>query len=81
MIKCCKTVKELKEFLNTLDENMTIVCYRNGMEKQGYLPELVLSVDKMSAVEQDTYDRFDGTFYTYEAFVRDVNGREVLSVG
>ena len=65
-----KTVKELKEFLNDLPDNMPIVHYENGMEKRGYLSGVYISTKNMQIVKKDTYDAFDYTPYSYKAYKR-----------
>jgi hypothetical protein len=63
-----RTVGELKEYIKDLSDDMTIVKYHSDMEKSGYLPRLGIYTNKMVSERVETYDAFDGTPYTYEAF-------------
>ena len=69
------TVGELKERLKNVDDNMLIVSYQNGMEKSGILKAYPYAgVIKVKEVEKSTWDRFDGTDYTYTAYEKDKHG-------
>lgn len=63
-------VKELKELLANVDDDLEIVGYQNGMEQTGLLPVSPYSMKVLTGemVKQSTYDRFDYTDYTYEVF-------------
>ena len=63
-----RTVKELKNFLNNLPDDTPIIHYSNDMEKRGYLPDAHIDVKNMKVVKRDTYDAFDYTPYSYEAY-------------
>ena len=78
MMNTIKTVKELKELLKDLPDDMLLVIYRQGMEKCGYMNNLFGEVQKMTKQTKCTYDRFDYTEYVYEDYVRDANGVQCL---
>lgn len=63
-------VKELKELLANVDDELEIVGYENGMEQTGLLPvsKYGMKVITGKTVKKETWDRFDGIDYTYEAF-------------
>lgn len=63
-------VKELKELLANVDDDLEIVGYQNGMEQTGFLPVSPYSMKVLTGemVEKRTYDAFDYTDYTYEVF-------------
>ena len=63
-----KTVGELKTFLNTLPDDMPIVHYKKGMEKNGYFQDIYAQTRLMQKTIKSTYDAFDGIPYDYEAF-------------
>lgn len=75
------TVGELKKLLEDLDDNTIIVCYESSMERCGYRKGVFVRKEKRSVREYSTQDAFDGTSYTYEIYVSDSNGEEVLSLG
>lgn len=60
-------VKELKELLKNVDDDLEIVGYQKGMEQTGLLPVSSYSMKVLTGemVKKSTYDRFD---YTYEVF-------------
>ena len=70
------TVKELKELLANVDDELEIVGYENGMEQSGLMPVSGYGMRVMTGkiVKKETWDRLDGTDYTYEAFEEDENG-------
>lgn len=74
------TVKELKEMIKDLPDDMKIVQYQEGMERQGYLEGACIKVEKRTPVEVETYDRFDYTEYSYRRYEFDANGIEMLSI-
>lgn len=63
-------VKELKELLANVDDDLEIVGYQNGMEQTGLLPVSPYSMKVLTGemVKKSTYDAFDYTDYTYEVF-------------
>ena len=69
-------VKELKELLANVDDDLEIVGDQNGMEKSGLLPVSPYSMKVLTGekVKKSTYDRFDYTDYTYEVFQENKNG-------
>lgn len=69
-------VKELKELLANVDDDLQIVGYQNGMEQTGLLPISPYSMKVLNGemVKKETWDRFDGTDYTYEVFQENKNG-------
>ena len=71
------TVKELKELLANVDDELEIVGYVNGLEQSGLLPVSGYGMRVMTGkiVKKETWDRFEtGTDYTYEAFEEDESG-------
>lgn len=64
------TVKELKKLLEDVDDELELVGYQNGMEQSGLLPISTYGMKTLQGerVERHTWDRFDGTDYTYEVF-------------
>ena len=70
------TVKELKELLANVDDELEIVGYVNGMEQTGLLPVSGYGMRVMTGkmVKKETWDRLDGTDYTYEAFEENKDG-------
>lgn len=69
-------VKELKELLANVDDDLEIVGYQNGMEQTGLLPVSPYSMRVLTGeiVKKSTYDRFDYTDYTYEVFQENKSG-------
>lgn len=69
-------VKELKEMLANVDDDLEIVCYQNDMERSGLLPFSPYSMKVLTGelVKKSTYDRFDYTDYTYEVFKENKSG-------
>ena len=74
------TVKELKEMIKDLPDDMKIVKYTEGMEQRGHLEGTFLRVEKRTPKIKETYDRFDYTEYSYKSYESDPNGLEVLVV-
>lgn len=74
------TVKELKEMIKDLPDNMKIVQYQEGMERRGFLEGAFIKIEKRTPVEVETYDRFDYTEYSYKRYEYDVDGIEMLSI-
>lgn len=73
--------KILKDFLATVPDDTKIVVYRNNMETSGYMENVSVNVRKMKPVDIDTWDRFDGTDYTYTAYVNDKDGEDTIVIG
>lgn len=68
-------VKELIEKLQMLNPELDIVGYVSDMERSGIEPVNVFPVVQMFKTEtRCTWDRFDGTDYTYTRYVEDKNG-------
>lgn len=75
-----KTVGELKEFIKNLPDDMLLVSYQSNMEMSGYRNWLFCDVAKMNKEERQTWDRFDGTDYSYEVFVKVEDGIPCLRI-
>ena len=71
------TVKELKKLLEDVDDELELVGYQNGMEQSGLLPISKYDMKTLQGerVECHTWDRFDGTDYTYEGFEEKKDGQ------
>ena len=69
-------VIELKELLANVDDELEIVGYVNGLEQSGLLPVSGYGMRVMTGkiVKKETWDRRDGTDYTYEAFEENKDG-------
>lgn len=68
-------VKELIEKLKKFDENMEIVAYESDMERSGIQPvNIYPRIIKVKEVTKSTWDRFDGTDYTYTTYVQSETG-------
>lgn len=68
-------VKELIEKLQKLNPELEIVGYESDMERSGIEPVNVYPVvQKFKTETRRTWDRFDGTDYTYTRYVEDPNG-------
>lgn len=68
-------VKDLIEKLKQFDENMEIVAYESDMERSGIQPVNVYPrLVKLKKVTKSTWDRFDGTDYTYTTYVQAKDG-------
>lgn len=69
-------VKELKELLANVDDELEIVGYEEGMEKRGLMPVSKYGMKAITGkiVKKETWDRFDGTDYTYEVFEENEDG-------
>lgn len=75
-----KTVGELKEFIKNLPDDMLLTSYHQNMEKSGYQNSLYCHVDNMQTETRETWDRFDGTYYTYEVMVKSADGVPCLNI-
>lgn len=78
MVKTFKTVGELKQFLELLPEDMTVVHYKSDMEKSGWFEGITPWVINMSKEVHQTRDYFDHTYHSYECYSTDSNGEEVV---
>ena len=74
-------VKTLKDFLATVPDDTKIVVYRSNMETNGYMENVSVNIRKMIPVQKDTWDRFDGTDYSYTAYENDKNGEDTIVIG
>ena len=72
--------KELKQLLENVDDEFELVGYQHGMEKSGILPisKYYMKTLQGERVERHTWDRFDGTDYTYEVFEEKKDGQMKL---
>ncbi len=75
-----KTVGELKEFIKNLPDDMPLVNYQSNMETSGYRNRVICDVANMKKEERPTWDRFDGTYYSYEVFVKTEDGSPCLII-
>ena len=75
-------VKDLIEKLKQFDENLEIVAYESDMERSGIQPVNVYPhVIKVKKETKSTWDRFDGTDYTYTVYRQSGAGdKEVLQL-
>ena len=70
-------VKELIEKLQKLDPELEIIQYQSDMERSGYQKvNLYPKVDTMKIETRRTWDRFDGTDYSYDVFVPAEKGED-----
>lgn len=69
-------VKELKQLLENVDDELDIVAYQYGMEQSGLLPVSRFGMGTITGeiVSRQTRDAFDGTEYCYDVFVEKING-------
>ena len=68
-------VSELVEKLLELPQDAEIVKYSCDMEKSGVRPTYIVPKLKRYHKEtKSTWDRFDGTDYTYKVYVEDADG-------
>ena len=75
-----KTVGELKEFIKDLPDDMLIVNYHKDMETSGYRNSFLCDVETMKKEVKSTWDRFDGTSYSYEVFEMSKDGIPCLRI-
>lgn len=69
-----KTVGELKEFIKDLPDDMLLANYESNMETSGYKNKLFCDVVNMKKETKHSWDRFDGTDYSYEVLERAEDG-------
>ena len=68
-------VKDIIEKLQKLNPELEIVGYESDMERSGIQPVSVYPVvQKFKTETRRTWDRFDGTDYSYTTYVEDKNG-------
>lgn len=75
-----KTVGELKKFIKDLPDDMLLVKYERDMEKSGYRNSFYCDVTTMKKEVKNTWDRFDGTNYSYEVFETSKDGISCLRI-
>lgn len=68
-----KTVKELKDFIKDLPDDMLLAHYKDTMETSGYFVGLSCDVVNMKEETRYTWDRFDGTDYSYEVLLTSID--------
>ena len=74
-----KTVGELKKLLEQFSDDTIIVVRSNHMEMKGFLKDAFIEVAKMTKINASTFDAFDYTPYSYEAYIHDnENGKECI---
>ena len=78
MLNKITTVKELKEFIKDLPDDMPLASYENNIERSGYFNKVLCEIAKMKKTINHDYDVFDGTYYNYEVLYKDENGIEYL---
>ena len=69
-------VKELKQLLENVDDELDIVGLQHGLEKSGLLPVSTYGMGTVTGeiVSRQTRDAFDGTEYSYDVFVAKKDG-------
>ena len=78
MVQTFKTVGELKEFLEHLPNDMVVVHYKSDMEKSGWFEGVTPWVALMKKKTHETWDRFDGSYYSYESYEPASGGKEMV---
>lgn len=78
MLNKITTVKELREFIKDLPDDMPIAAYESNMERSGYFNRVCLNIVKMKETINWGRDAFDGTEYSYKILYGDKNGKEYL---
>ena len=70
-------VKELKQLLENVDGELELVGYQHGMEQSGLLPISKYDMETLQGemVKCNTWDRFDGTDYSYDVFKEKKDGQ------
>lgn len=70
-------VGDLKKLLENVDDDLVLVGLQHGMEKSGLLPVSKFDMKTVSGemVKRQTWDRFDGTDYSYEVFEEKKDGK------
>lgn len=69
-------VGELKKLLENVDDDLVLVGLQHGIEKSGLMPvsKFYMKTVTGEMVKRETWDRFDGTDYTYEVFEEKKDG-------
>jgi len=68
-------VRDLKKLLENVSDDLDIVGYESDMERHGIMEKSIYGkVVKVKTEKVSTWDRFDGTDYTYTRYVEDKNG-------
>lgn len=68
-------VGDLKKMLENIPDDLEIVGYESDMECHGIMKKSFYGeIVKVKTEKAYTWDRFDGTDYTYERYVKDKNG-------
>lgn len=68
-------VRDLKKLLENVPDDLDIVGYESDMERHGIMDKHIYGkVVKVKTEKVSTWDRFDGTDYTYTRYVEDANG-------
>ena len=78
MLNKITTVKELREFIKDLPDDMPIAGYESNIERSGYFNRAYLNIVKMKETINWGVDAFDGTKYSYKILYQDKNGKEYL---
>ena len=78
MLKKITTVKELREFIKDLPDDMPIAAYESNIEKSGYFNRTYLNIVKMKETINWGVDA-SGTKYSYKILYQDKNGKEYLT--
>lgn len=69
------TVGEYKKLLAAIPDELEIVGYQSDMERCGIMPMYARPrVIKVKEVTHETWDRFDGTDYTYTTLEESPDG-------
>ena len=75
-----KTVKELKEYLNTLPEDTLLIFNHKDGEYTGYLNNVGCRVATMSERTKTGYCHFENFMYKYNVYQQDENGKLCLII-
>lgn len=68
-------VGDLKKMLENIPDDLVIVGYESDMERHGIMEASFYGkVVKVKEEKVSTWDRFDGTDYSYTRYVEDKNG-------
>ena len=78
--KKIRTIKELRDYIKDLPDDMPILHYEDGMEKHGFMDNACFGIDNMVTERVGTYDAFDGCHYTYERFTESDAGKPCLKI-
>ena len=78
--RCIETVGELKEFIKNLPDDTLLLNNPKHMEKSGYQNNVFCKIVNMKKEKKLTWDKFDGTPYSYEVFVESKDGIPCLTI-